>query len=230
MPLIEVDQGSKEWLEMRSGCVTASRVADVITKLKKGGYSAARNLYLFDVVIGRLTGLNPESYVSPAMEWGMANEDLAKAAYEMKTDRTVEPIGFALHDRINFFGASPDGLVGKDGLIECKCPNTSTHLGYLMAGVVPEDYQPQMLAEMACTGRKWVDFVSYDPRLPKKLQLFVRRFERNDERIAEMEREVELFLGEVANMLERLAQDDPSELTPVLVKSLDRCTGEAASK
>lgn len=202
--LIEIAQGTKEWLDMRAGMVTASKVADVIGKGAKGQYYAARADYLDDVSIGRLTGLNPETYVSKAMEAGIENEPLARAAYERRFDVIVEDGGFAQHDRIKWFGASPDGLVGSDGLIEIKCPLPRTHWRYLLAKQVPAEYQPQMLAQMACTGRKWCDFVSYCDWFSKKHRLFVMRLERDDKRIAEMEAEIEKFLAEVETRIASL--------------------------
>jgi putative phage-type endonuclease len=205
MPLVEVQQNTPEWLQMRIGCVTASRVADVVTKLKSGKYSAARDKYLMEVVVERLTGRASENYVSPSMEYGLETEPLARAAYEIEKDVEAQPGGLAYHPSIEWFAASPDALVGGDGLAEFKCPNTSTHLAYLIDGVVPLDYMPQMLAQMACTERKWCDFVSYDPRLPQKLQYFCRRFDRNDEHILLMEKEVKTFLDEVIARLADLA-------------------------
>jgi len=199
--LIEVEQGSADWLTMRNGCVTGSRVCDVVAKLKKGGPSAARTNYLMEVVCSRLTGLSPDNYVSPAMQWGIENEPFARAAYEMAQDVMVATAGFALHPKIKWFGASPDGLIGDDGLLEIKCPTSAVHLGYVIGGQVPIDYMPQMLAEMACTERQWVDFVSYDPRMPANLQLFIRRFHRDEKLIAEMELEVACFLEEVEHKI-----------------------------
>lgn len=227
MPLIEdLEQRTPEWLKMRIGMVTASRVADVIAVRKRGaGELEARRRYRYDLAIECLTGLTADTYVSSAMEWGTENEPLARAAYEMASDVEVELVGFAIHDKISRFGASPDGLVGTGGLIEVKCPTTATHIDYLLNGVVPAEYQPQMLAEMACTGRQWCDFVSFDPRLPKKHRLFVRRFARDEKRIEEMEKAVEEFLAEVDELLARLAQDDPADLGPRLVKSLGEPKG-----
>lgn len=204
--LIAVEQNTADWLEMRKGRVTASRVADVMAMLKKGGETAARRKYRDELVTEMLTGRSAENYVSEAMMFGIEQEPYARAAYEMEFDVMTDPGGFAVHDNIPRFGASPDGLIGDDGLIEIKCPTTAVHIGYILAGVVPEDYQPQMLAEMACTGRKWCDFVSFDPRVPKHLKLYVRRFERDEKRIAEMEQMVELFLGDVDEILLRLAE------------------------
>jgi putative phage-type endonuclease len=205
MPLVEVEQGSTDWLAMRVGAVTASRVASVMAKLKrKEGEAQARADYKAELVCERLTGLTYEHYVSPSMEWGTENEPLAKAAYEIETGQDVTSAGLAMHQQIKWLMASPDGLVGNDGLIECKCPNTSTHIEYIIGGEVPAEYYWQMMCQMACSGRQWCDFVSYDPRLPKKLQLFVRRLERDDARIGEMEREVEKFLGEVDELIAQL--------------------------
>jgi putative phage-type endonuclease len=204
--IVDVEQQTAEWLEMRKGRVTASRVADVMAVLKKGGESAARRNYRNELITEMLTGRSAETFVSEAMMFGIEQEPYARAAYEMKADVMVDPGGFAVHDEIDRFGASPDGLIGSDGVLEIKCPTTAVHIGYLLAGVVPEDYQPQMLAEMACTGRKWCDFVSFDPRLPKHLQLFVRRFDRDEARIAEMEQMIALFLGDVDEILYRLKE------------------------
>jgi putative phage-type endonuclease len=204
--IIEMEQQTAEWLEMRKGRVTASRVADVMAVLKKGGESAARRNYRNELITEMLTGRSAETYVSEAMMFGTEQEPYARAAYEMHADVMVDPGGFAVHDTIDRFAASPDGRIGDDGLLEIKCPTTMNHVSYLLAGVVPEEYQPQMLAQMACTGRKWCDFVSFDPRLPKHLQLFVRRFERDDERIAEMEQMVKLFLADVDEILSLLKE------------------------
>lgn len=217
MPIIEgLVQNSPEWLIHRIGMVTASRVADVVgrkqpTAVQKkegqpGDYLKKREDYLISVCVERLTGRASENYVSPAMEYGLETEPLAKAAYEIRTDREIIPVGFATHPTIEWFGASPDGLIGEDGLLETKCPNTSTHLAYLLDGEVPIDYMPQMLAQMACTERKWCDFVSYDPRLPESLQFFCRRFHRNDEHIALLEKEVRVFLEDVVLKLGQLAE------------------------
>lgn len=205
MPIIEgLEQGTAEWLQTRIGIVTGSRVADVMAKLvRKDGEPQCRKDYRAELVSEILTGRAAEHYVSPAMQWGVDTEVFARNAYEIEVAE-VEAVGFALHPSISRFGASPDGLVGTDGLVEFKCPTTATHLEYVIAGDVPSQYHWQMLAEMACAERKWCDFVSYDPRLPKRLQLFVRRFERDDVRIAAMEAEVERFLVELDSLVEKV--------------------------
>lgn len=204
MPIVEVDQQTPEWLQMRCGMFTASRAADVITKLKKGDYRKSRQDYLWELVCERLTGRAEEHFVTPAMDWGTENEPWARAAYELAMDCEVEPGQFAIHPTIEYFGASPDGLVGDDGVIEIKCPNAGTHIGYLKAGVVPEEYKPQMLAQMACAERKWCDFISFDPRMPANLRFFCIRFERDEEKIAEIEAEAKKFLAEVAITIQEL--------------------------
>lgn len=205
MKVMHCAQGSPEWFEARCGAVTSSRVADAIAILKrKEGEAAVRRNLRYQIVGERLTGLHADSYVSPAMEWGVENEPLARTAYELFTGEDVKLIGYVLHDSIEYAGASPDGLVGTDGMIEAKCPNTITHLGYLVGDVVPDEYKPQMLWQMACTGRKWVDFVSFDPRLPEKHQLFGRRFHRDEAEILRMESEVVKFLSEVDAMIAKL--------------------------
>ncbi len=221
MPLVEgIEQGTAEWIQMRTGCVTGSRVADVMAKLvRKNGEAATRQAYKAEIVSEILTGRAADHYVSPAMEWGKENEIFARSVYEVEIG-SIEPIGFALHSTIKRFGASPDGLVGSDGLVEFKCPNTATHIDYILAGIVPAEYHWQMLAEMACAERQWCDFVSYDPRLPKRLQLFVRRFERDNVRIAAMEEEVVKFLAEVDEQIVKLNGSTLVDLDPTLETKL----------
>ena len=150
-----------------------------------------------ELVCERLTGRHTEFFTNAAMQWGTDNEPGARMAYEMAMDVLVDQVGFAKHPSIEWFGASPDGLVNADGLVEIKCPNTATHVDYLLAGKPPEKYINQMMSQMACTGRQWCDFVSFDPRLPENMQLFIVRLERDDAYIAQMEAEVQEFLQEV---------------------------------
>ena len=196
-------QGSADWFAARIGKVTASRLSDVMATIKSGE-AAARANYRAELVAERLTGVQAESYTSPDMERGTEMEPFARAAYEAHRLVMVDQVGFIDHPTIPFTGASPDGLVGDNGLLEIKVPKTATHIGYLTAGVVPSKYQPQMLWQMACTGREWCDFVSYEPRLSGNLALFVVRFMRDDTRIKEMEAEVSKFLNEVEQTIEKL--------------------------
>lgn len=202
---VDCEQRSPEWLAARLGCVTASGIADVMATLKRGGESASRMSYKWQLVAERLSGLTTENYVSTPMQWGIDQEPLAREAYQIAKDVAVEQIGFVYHPTLKWAGASPDGLVGADGLLEIKCPNTETHLQYRFAGVVPSQYQMQMLWQMECAERQWCDFVSYDPRLPAEYQLFVKRFERDEGALAAIRGQVVLFLGEVEEILAGLA-------------------------
>lgn len=200
---LPVEQGTEEWKQLRLGKVTASRVADVLSKIKSGE-SAGRKNYRMDLVVERLTGIPTASYSTPAMDWGKDNEPWARMAYEAHSGVFVDQIAFIDHPTIKWFGCSPDGLIGSEGNLEIKCPNTATHIEYLLAGVPPAKYIPQMQTQMACSGRLWTDFVSYDPRLPDDLQLFVVRLDRDETYIKAMEEEVVKFLDEVEDTCRKL--------------------------
>lgn len=189
-------QGSDEWFAARLGKVTASRVADVIARTKTG-YSASRANYMAELIAERLSGVRTEGFTNAAMAWGTEKEPEARAAYAFMHDVDVEEVGFVDHPLIDMTGASPDGLVGEFGMVEIKCPNTATHLDTLLGGIVPAKYVTQMQWQMACTGRRWCDFASYDPRLPEAMRLFVQRVERDDTFITETEAEVAAFLAEL---------------------------------
>jgi putative phage-type endonuclease len=202
MRILDFPQGSEEWAAARAGKVTASRMDAVIAKIKTGE-AAARRDYRAQIVAEILTGRPQENgYVNAEMQWGIDHEELAGSAYEVAMDTLVDQVGLVLHPTIDRSAASPDRLVGSDGLLEIKCPKTATHLQYLLDGQVPKDYQPQMLWQMACCERAWCDFVSFDPRLPEPMQLFRVRMQRDDARIAELEKEVLAFLADVDRMLE----------------------------
>ena len=198
-----MDQGSEEWFTIRIGKVTASRVADVIAKTKTG-YSASRDNYMAQLVCERLTGQKGESFSNAAMQHGTDTEPLARAAYEALQDVLVDEVGFVPHPTIEMAGASPDGLVGGDGLLEIKCPNTATHIETLLSQGVPGKYNTQMQFQMACTGRQWCDFVSFDNRLPAELQLFVKRVPRDEVFIRLIEAEIVQFLAELDDKINKL--------------------------
>lgn len=198
-----MDQHSPEWYAARLGKATASRVADLMAKTKSG-YSASRANYMAELICERLTGQPAERFTNGAMQWGTDTEPQARAAYAFLGDLDVAEVGFVLHPTIADFGASPDGLVGDDGLVEIKCPNTATHIETLLSGGVPGKYLAQMQTQMACTGRAWCDFVSFDPRLPADLQLWVKRVPRDDEAIRAIEAEVQAFLSELDAKVEAL--------------------------
>ena len=189
--------------------------------VSKNGEAAVRRNYRSELISEILTGVPYPQYLSQEMKWGIAKEPEASVAYELAHDVLVETCGFILHPGVDRFGASPDGLVGDDGLIQIKCPNTATHLSWLMSGVIPVEHMPQMLAEMSCTQRAWVDFVSYDPRLPEHLQLFVRRFARDAKLIAVLGREVENFNQQIDELLAALPQKPTG-----LVECLDRVAND----
>lgn len=196
-----MEQRSSEWFAARRGCVTASKVKDVMAKGRGGAPSAARANYMMQLLCERLTGRQEDGFTSAAMQRGTELEPLARDAYELFAEGDVVETGLVLHPTIKGFGASPDGLVGDIGLLEIKCPNTATHVATIQSGRHDPAYEWQMLAQMACTGRAWVDFVSFDDRLPEELQYACFRFHRDDKRIAEMEAEVGAFLEEL-NQLE----------------------------
>ena len=201
----EIIQGTTEWKQLRLGKVTASRIADVMSK-GKNGESASRKNYRTELVLQRLTGQPTDSFTNLAMEWGTNTEPLARAAYEVAYSTCVMQVPFVSHLTIANFGCSPDGMISTNGLIEIKCPNSTTHIEYLLDDKPPAKYVPQMQCQMAVTGRKWCDFVSFDPRLPEDLQLFVVRLDRDDEYIKEMEEEVVKFLDEVETMYKQLKE------------------------
>ena len=200
-----IEQGTTEWHLQRLGKVTASRVADVLSK-GKSGESASRKNYRTELLVQRLTGQPGESFTNAAMEWGTATEPLARIAYEAEMGVFVDQVAFIDHPSIAQFGCSPDGLVAQDGLIEIKCGNTATHIDWMLDGKPPTKHIPQMQCQMAVTGRQWCDFVSFDPRLPDDLQLFVVRLERDEEYIEAMESEVKKFLSEVDEMFTKLKE------------------------
>lgn len=199
----DIVQGSPEWHALRLGKVTASRVSDVIAKTKSGP-SASRAKYAGELIAERLTGTAAERFTNAAMSWGTDMEPEARRAYEFFRDADVKEVAFVLHPTIADSGASPDGLVNDDGLVEIKCPETHTHIETLVSQAVPSKYITQMMWQMACTGRQWCDFVSYDPRLPESMRFFCARVERDPRTISELEDEVVAFLKEVRSKVETL--------------------------
>jgi putative phage-type endonuclease len=196
-------QRSQAWFEARLGKATASKTADILAKVKSGEAATRRN-YRIQLVCERITGTLTEHFTTRDMEWGTEQEPFARAAYEAATGNFVDECGSVDHSTIPMFAASPDGLVGKDGLIEIKCPyNSAVHLETWLNGM-PEEHQAQVQGQMWLTGRDWCDFVSFDPRMPDDLQLYVQRVQRNPEFIAGLEREIITFLGEVDAIVQKL--------------------------
>ena len=196
-----LEQGSPEWLDARLGHVTASCMTDVLSKGKVG-----RNNYKLKLVAERMGSKTPESFTNAAMEWGILQEDTAAMTYEATQGVFVDKTGFWVHPTIKWLGVSPDRLVGDKGLIEIKCPNTSTHLDYLLTRKIPTNYYNQMQCQLWVTGREWCDFVSFDPRLTRKNQLLVIRVERDEDLISLMEVEVKLFIAEVNSIITKLGE------------------------
>jgi putative phage-type endonuclease len=204
-----VQQGTEAWHQMRLGKVTASRVADLLAKTKTGP-SASRGNYLIELALQRVTKTIEESYTNAAMEWGTQTEPQARVAYEVKTGNFVDQVAFIDHPTIAGFGCSPDGIVASDGLIEIKCPNSATHWSYIKANEPPNKYFIQMQAQMAVTGAKWCDFVSFDPRMPERSQLLVVRVMRDPEYILYMEAEISSFLKEVEKEVQLMEKRNES--------------------
>jgi putative phage-type endonuclease len=200
MNIIDAVQGSPEWLAARIGRVTASRMADVMAQ----GRGATRAAYMGELAAEILTGVSAESYTNADMQRGTELEPIARAAYETETRQMVDSVGLVLHPRNDRWAASPDGIVGDDGLLELKCPKTHTHIAYLLAGKPPAQYLPQMAWQAACCGRAWVDFASYDPRMPEPLQLFIVRYSPPAAYIAELEAAADAFLLELDAMVSAL--------------------------
>ena len=197
-------QGTPEWLAAKLGKVGASRVSDITAKTKSG-WSTSRANYMAELIAERLTGVPAEKFKSQAMEWGTDTEASARAAYAFMTDATVALAGFVDHPTVPMSGASPDGFVGDDGLLELKCPLTSTHIDTLLGGSVPGKYIAQMQWQMSSTGRAWCDFASFDPRLPEAMRLFIKRVPRDDVFIAELESQVRQFLSEIDEKIAALS-------------------------
>lgn len=209
-----VEQGSPEWFAQRCGLVTASRVADVVARTKTG-FGASRANYMAQLIAERLTGTVAESYTNAAMQWGTDMEPEARATYEFFTNSTVEPAAFVQHPSIAETGASPDGYVGTDGLVEVKCPITATHIETLLGGSVAGKYVTQIQWQLACTKRQWCDFVSYDPRMPASMNLFIKRVPRDDAMIAALEADVIDFLNELRLTVHRLrSKYEPQAVVP----------------
>jgi putative phage-type endonuclease len=201
----DLEQGTPEWKQARVGYVSASRLDAVMAKATKtGSESATRRKYKIQLVTERLTGQAGESFSNAAMEWGVQQEPFARIAYEINSGNFVNKTGFWKHQEIPWVGCSPDGLVDENGMIEIKCPNSATHVEYLLEKRLPPDYKPQVQGQLWVMGKEWSDFVSFDPRLPEKNQLLVVRVHRDEEYIKEMEAQVKTFLGEVEFLIKQL--------------------------
>lgn len=205
MRVVDCQQGSDEWRLARLGKLGASTIADATARTKTG-WGATRANLAARLVAERLTGQLSETFINDAMRWGIEKEAEARSFFSFVHGVDVHSVGLVLHPTIEHAVASPDGLIGDDGLLEVKCPNTSTHIETLLSGQHDPRYTKQMQWQMACTGRQWVDWVSYDPRMPDDMRLFVRRVARDAGMISELEKQAADFLAEVAGTVERLVQ------------------------
>lgn len=225
MSSLDIEQGSDAWRQIRLGRVTASRVADVVAKTKTG-WGASRANYAAQLIAERLTGVVASTFTNAAMTWGTDMEPDARATYEFLTGVEVEQVGFIPHPTIAMSGASPDGLVGADGVVEIKCPQTATHIDTLLGAGIDRKYLIQMQWQLACSGRVWCDFVSFDPRMPVETRLFVQHVKRDDAWIAELERDVREFLIEIDAKVARLVDDfDIPIPAPAVVSALQAKLG-----
>jgi len=200
---VELVQGSPEWIKARVGSLGASRVHDAIARTKSG-WGASRANLMAELVAERLTGIPAEAYVNAAMAWGTATEPEARDIYALVNGVEVREVGLVPHPKLLGTHASPDGLVGDDGLVEIKCPGTATHLDFLLGGGIPAKYLTQMRWQMACTGRQWCDFVSFDPRLPENAWLQIVRVHRQPKEIGALEVDVAEFLAELETLVEKV--------------------------
>lgn len=208
----DIPQGTDAWLTLRLGKATASRMAD-ITARTKTGFGASRESYKAQLVVERLTGQCQDTFTNAAMQWGTANEPFARTAYCEDRLCTVREVGFVEHPTIANAGCSPDGLVGEDGLTEFKCPESKTHIATLLGSSFPDKYVKQALWQMACLPeRQWCDLVSFDPRMPELMRLFIQRIPRDDTAIAALEAEVAAFLAEVDETERKLRDQFQAEL------------------
>lgn len=195
-------QRSEEWFAARIGRATASRAADILAAIKSGE-AASRRQYRAELVSERLCGVPyPGGYMNAAMMHGVEQEPFSRIAYEAKTGNAVREVGFVQHASL-MAGASPDGEIGADGLLEAKCPSTGEHIETLLNGM-PAKHVPQVQFQLWITGRQYVDFISYDPRMPERMQLYVQRVKRDDAYIEKLEKEVRKFLAEVDEVIAKL--------------------------
>ncbi|UNE54872.1 lambda exonuclease family protein [Bartonella machadoae] len=202
-----MDQRTAEWFQARLGKVTASNVYNILSRTAKGLPTSKYEDYKIKLMTERLTGEISQSYITPSMQWGIEHEEDALKEYEFIYDADVIKCGFIPHPTIEMAGASPDGLIGEDGLVEVKCPQSTTHLRFFMYDEIKPEYIAQMQFQMACTGRKWCHFISYNPQFVGRstgLRMKVKRIHRDDEQIEQLTKAVEVFLAEIEQDMEQI--------------------------
>jgi putative phage-type endonuclease len=193
--IIYCEQRSEEWHKLRIGVITASAA-------HKFSYAVQRKTYLYQLISERLTGERAPFTPNDAMQWGIDYEDEAREWYERTTGNSVEEVGFVFADDSRRSGCSPDGLVGKYGLIEIKCPMSKNHIMQIEEGPKLE-YRRQMQFQMWCTGRSWCDFVTYDPRCPDAMKGYVHRIPRNEKMILQIKEGCDKLIKEVDDFIEK---------------------------
>ena len=204
-------QGTYEWFSARLGKVTASNVDNVIVKVKNGE-SVYKRKYRTQLITEILTGKPINIFVNEAMKWGTDHEDEARNFYMEKRgllkDIDVKEVGFIDHSTVKMSGASPDGLVGKDGLIEIKCPQPMTHTDFLISKRINKKHIHQMQWQMACTGKKWCDYVCYHPDFPAAQKMLVIRVERDNDLINRLEKDIQDFVTEVEDSVKFIQENN----------------------
>jgi putative phage-type endonuclease len=197
------EQGSPEWLAMRLGKVTASRISDLLSKGRGAAPSKMVESYMMELIAERLTGLSKPFFENDAMRWGTEMEGEARAVYSIRNHRfDIDEVAFVEHNE--FIGISPDGLVGDDGLLEIKCPNTTTQLKRALSDDYSSSYKAQIQCQLWVTGREWCDFVSFDPRLSGKAGYLEQRVYRNEEFITDMKEKAYVFVNKMNELIEKL--------------------------
>lgn len=203
----ELAQGSDAWKAYKCGRLGGSSISQMMAKSRdRKSWGETRKTLASRLVLERLTGIPQEGYVTDAMKRGAEVEAQARSMYGLLYNCDVEQVGWVDHPTIPWSGASPDGRVGSAGLVEFKCPEPKKHLFSLMGGSIDSEYTMQMQWQLACEGRDWVDFGTFDPRWPAEMQMLVTRVYRDDLMIAELEKEARIFLAEVEDTVRRLKE------------------------
>lgn len=207
-------QRNEAWHSDRCGILTASRVKDVMAVSKRDGKPLAdRQNYLTEKVCEILTGRPASKFQNEAMRWGVEQEPSALEAYQLLTGRSVDQVGLCLHPEREYIGSSPDGLMIDRG-IEIKCPwNTGNHIAAILDGMPPEHMAQIQCGMWVCDMPEW-DFVSFDPRMPGHMALYVQTIPRDDVFIAQMAEACESFWGEVCEMVARLTDKTRHLMAP----------------
>lgn len=200
--ITDIEQGSKEWLDLRLGKITASRVGDIVTNGKGGKPSKTSESYMNELLSEILTGSQVDFYVNNAIAWGNECEPQARAMYELENDVDVEEVAFI--QITDFIGVSPDGLIGNDGLLEIKCPTSKKQIERALSDCFHSEYKSQIQMQLWVSGRNWCDFVSFDPRINGKASYLQERVYRDEEYIDEMKSKVNEFVFRMIEKLEKL--------------------------